>query len=97
MCIRDSLLCHLINRDQFDFEKMNNNQNKIKVEIKNINLTPGNYNISLWVGKDMYNCEDRIDNALTFSIINNQNYIARKELIRKDSKVILKTKWKYDI
>lgn len=95
--IYGELLCHLINHDQKLEEHNFIEGNSIEIKIKNINLVPGHYFISIWIGKNMYDCIDKVDNVLSFNVVNNLNFISKDRIIRKDSKFIVQTEWIYGI
>ncbi len=93
--IYGELLCHLINQDHKKNENENDHGNSVKIKLKNLNLIPGLYFISIWVGKDMYDCLDKVDNIISFNVVNNLKFIGKDRIIRKDSKVIIQTEWSY--
>jgi hypothetical protein len=65
---------------------------QINAQIKNVNLAPGVYYISLWAG-DNYEWFDYIENCMKFSVDQGSNLILRPSAYDISSKVVLASKW----
>ncbi|HNR06417.1 MAG TPA: polysaccharide ABC transporter ATP-binding protein [Saprospiraceae bacterium] len=65
---------------------------EFNIEIQNLNFIPGIYNIALWVGFDMINEIEKIDNVLQFEV-SNQNFSDRHTPFSKSLKTFHKSKW----
>ncbi len=94
---KEQLIAHLINRDDLNGDYQNKVGEEVKVLIQNVNLTPGIYYFSIWIGKDMSRMIDEVKNVVSVVVINQTGFIARTESIRKDAIVMFKTRWNYDI
>jgi lipopolysaccharide transport system ATP-binding protein len=61
--------------------------------IRNVNLAPGKYFATIWIG-DKYECFDCIINCLTFYIEQGNKLILRPHSFDAQSKVVLPSQWK---
>ncbi|KXK37099.1 MAG: ATP-binding cassette domain-containing protein [Saprospiraceae bacterium] len=94
---QDQLIAHLINRDDFSSRNQVKSGKVAKVLIQNVNITPGIYHFSIWIGKDMSRKIDEVCNVLSLVVTNQTGFVARTESIREDAKVMFKTRWNYDV
>jgi lipopolysaccharide transport system ATP-binding protein len=66
---------------------------EIQVIVRNINLAPGLYYISLWTGDNYNNWFDYIENCLKFRVYQGTDFIKRPFAYDPRSKVVLKSDW----
>lgn len=66
---------------------------KIKIEIRNISLAPGNYYLSLWLG-NRYGTFDYLENAINMKVKQGGDFIHRPYPFDKRSKAVLQSSWK---
>ncbi len=72
---------------------VNKGQDKIKILIKRLPLTPGNYSISIYLGNGYYDV-DKAENAIFFSLFWDNKHILKPKT--KWGVVYAKTKWLYN-
>ena len=86
---------HIINMDdnfvidEIDADKKIN----LSVKLQNINFTPSKYYISLWVGENMQEPCDYLENCLILDLLQGE-YIGRSNPYPSHVKVYLKSSWK---
>jgi lipopolysaccharide transport system ATP-binding protein len=93
--INGELISHVTNEDDgvFFTETGTDNFFDISIITDNIVLTPGMYNVSLWIGQGQITSLYRINNFLMFNV-EQGNYTKRTKQIPKQTKVYLRTFWK---
>lgn len=89
-------IAHLNNQDDgFYIDNLMNKGNdvEIKVRIKEINLAPGTYYISLWTGDHYGQWFDYIENCMKFSVEQGHKLIKRPYPYDRRAKVALASTW----
>jgi len=89
-------IAHLSNQDdEFYISNLllSGKEFEISSIIRNINLAPGNYFISLWAG-DSYEWFDYIENCIKFTVNQGNKMILRPSAYDIHSKVVLSSNWK---
>ncbi|MBR3724467.1 MAG: ABC transporter ATP-binding protein [Bacteroidales bacterium] len=82
------------NDDEFQIGAMRSGEKKtIHCVIKNVNLAPGGYTSSIWIGTP-YVEYDMVINCVRFSVTQNDTFIKRGTPYDKYSKVVLPSNWK---
>ena len=82
------------NDDEFQIGAMSSGEKKtIHCVIKNVNLAPGGYTSSIWIGTP-YVEYDMVINCVRFSVTQNDTFIKRGTPYDKYSKVVLPSNWK---
>jgi lipopolysaccharide transport system ATP-binding protein len=89
---------HIINMDDnFVLEGIDANESvNLCVELPNINFTPSRYYISFWVGEDMQEPCDYLENCLILDLLQGE-YIGRSIPYPAHVKVYLKSNWMRNI
>jgi lipopolysaccharide transport system ATP-binding protein len=92
-----SQIAHVSNYDnQFHVLDMKaGEERKIQCLMKNINLAPGSYSGSIWVG-DPYNMYDAVVGGINFNVLQNAHFIQRETVYDSTAKVVIPSLWQYD-
>ena len=92
-----SQVAHVSNYDnQFHVLDMKaGEERKIQCVMRNINLAPGSYSGSIWVG-DPYNMYDAVVGGVNFNVLQNEHFIQRETMYDSTAKVVIPSSWKYD-
>jgi lipopolysaccharide transport system ATP-binding protein len=90
----DEMISHIINED--DSFSTENANNKIWINLKELNLKPGRYFLSCWAGYDMYHGIDWVEKAVSFEILEVNTLTHRMAAFPSDSKIIIRSKWQAD-
>jgi lipopolysaccharide transport system ATP-binding protein len=81
------------NDDDYQISHMNPGEKKtIHCVIKNVNLAPGGYTSSIWIGTH-YIEYDMVLNCIRFSVVQSGDFIKRVTPYDRFSKVVLQSKW----
>ena len=90
-----SQVAHVSNYDsQFHVKNMKaGDERTILCEMKNINLAPGSYSASIWVG-DPYNMYDAVVGGVNFYVQQNDHFILRETIYDPSAKVVIQSEWK---
>ena len=93
--IRDEfgeLVSHIINEDAgFSTDKIKNGT--INVVLKQLNILPGRYYLSLWAGMDMMHTLDQVERAVGFEVTEQNNYTSRIVPFPQHSRLIIRSEW----
>jgi homopolymeric O-antigen transport system ATP-binding protein len=90
----NEFIAHISNADdQFTciFDKSGNAE--VEVTLKDVNLAPGNYMLSIWAGTNFGENFDYIENCLSMRVVQTQNLIKRTTPYDKRSNVVLASNW----
>jgi lipopolysaccharide transport system ATP-binding protein len=79
--------------DQYKCSFNDNNEIDLSVTLKDVNLAPGNYMLSIWAGTDFGENFDYIENCIPMRVVQNQNIIKRTTPYDKRAKVVLASNW----
>jgi lipopolysaccharide transport system ATP-binding protein len=86
------LVSHIINEDAgFSTDKIKNGM--INVVLKELNILPGRYYLSLWAGMDMMHTLDQVESAVGFEITEQNNYTSRIVPFPQHSRIIIRSEW----
>lgn len=92
---RNEFIAHINYADGGFVPKLNSqNELEITITIKSINLSPGNYMLSLWLGNNLGDNYDFIENCLHIRVVQDTNFILRQVPYDKRSSVVLASIWK---
>jgi lipopolysaccharide transport system ATP-binding protein len=89
-------VAHVNNHDAlFYIDQIIKNKDNLDIQVivKNINLAPGLYYISLWMGDNYNNWFDYIENCLKFRVYQGTQLIKRPFAYDSRSKVVLESTW----
>jgi hypothetical protein len=90
----NEFVAHINNADdRYNCKFNTGNEIGLSVTLKNINLAPGNYMISIWAGTDFGENFDYIENCMPMRVVQNQNIIKRTTPYDKRAKVVLASNW----
>lgn len=91
----DEYYAHIINLDdEFIISNISENEIiKVEVDLGQITLAPSDYYLSLWVG-DTFQAFDFLEKCLSFSTIQDTNYIKRNQIYKPNAKVVIKSVWR---
>jgi lipopolysaccharide transport system ATP-binding protein len=90
----NEFMVHITNAD--DDYTCNFNENgeiDFSVTLKDVNLAPGNYMISIWAGTNFGENYDYIENCMPMRVVQNQKLIKRTTPYDKRSKAVLASNW----
>lgn len=85
-------ISHILNEDDA-FSTENVKKNNLLVTLKKVNLSPGRYSLSFWAGLDMMHGLDKMENALTFEIKEQQIFTKRVAPFPRHAKTIIQSVW----
>lgn len=90
----DELIAHVTNDDDsFGIDINNGAEQTIDICIRNLNLTPGSYSISSWLGRYGITYQ-RLFNIKAINIVQNSQFIRRKTRYPEHARIALKSVWK---
>jgi lipopolysaccharide transport system ATP-binding protein len=86
------LMAHVINDDD-SFSSKNQQKGRLSVNLKNINLPPGKYFLSFWVGYGHSVQIEALERILSFEVSGQEVFIKRTTPYPSHGKLVLQSEW----